>query len=212
MTGPQPNSTVQTGPINNTDIDTIVPDRLKDLDYSVLEAVVDFQHRGSRCQVDRILSYLGAAIENEAITRGEHSEPSPVPELDAVDTVLDALESKYPAWFGNSEATAALESPVADDHLSKSDIEEAYFDGQFAPETHPVDVKNWTDQKRVLLPLLTIVLNRVREQAAADNTAAVSAAQKTIKKTIIREAIKHDLDEADLGVAFDAALQTLDRH
>lgn len=202
--------TTQIRTLERTDIPALVPDRLADLDYSVYSQLTDFQHRGSRCEVDRMISYLGAAIENAAVMRGEDSAPETLHEFEAVDIVIDALASKYPAWFGDVEALAELESTVADDHFSKSDIKETYFDGQLDPETEAVDGDDWTDQKRVIIPLLAIVLGRVREQLAADNEAATNTAQQTIKRTILREAYEHDLDETEIGVAVDAALQSLD--
>lgn len=210
MRGAGPTPTTQIRTLERTDIPALVPDRLADLDYSVYGQLTDFQHRGTRCEVDRMISYLGAAIENAAVMRGDESTPETLHEFEAVDIVLDALASKYPAWFGDVEALAELESPVADDHLSKSVIKEAYFDGQLDPETEAVDGDDWTDQKRVIIPLLAIVLGRVREQLAADNEAATNAAQQTIKRTILREAYEHDLDETEISVAVDAALQSLD--
>ncbi|QCC44584.1 hypothetical protein [Halobacterium salinarum] len=69
---------------------------------------------------------------------------------------------------------------------------------------------SWTDQKRVIIPLLAIILGRVREQLQADNDAATNAAQQTIKQTILREAFEYDLDESEVRIAVDAAIQFLD--
>ncbi|QLH82201.1 hypothetical protein [Halosimplex pelagicum] len=202
--------TTQIRTLERTDISELVPARLEDLDYSVYDQLTDFQHRGSRCEVDRMISHLGAAIENEAVMRGEESTPVTFHEFEAVEIVLDALQSKYPAWFGDNEALADLEKPVSDNHLSTSDLKEAYFGEQINPETSSVGGDDWTDQKRVIIPLLAIVLSRVREQLQKDSEASTNAAQQTIKRTILREAYEHDLDETEIGVAVDAALQSLD--
>jgi hypothetical protein len=210
MNGAHSSPTTQIRTLERTDIPALVPDRLADLDYSVFDELTDFQHRGSRCEVEQLISYLGAAIENAAVTRGDDSTVETFHEIETVDIVINALASKYPAWFGGSEALADLDAPVADNHLSKSDLKEAYFDEQINPETKPVAGDDWTDQKRVIIPLMAIVLSRVREQLEADSEAATNAAQQTIKRTILREAYQHDLDDTEIGVAVDAALQTLD--
>jgi len=210
MRGSRSAPTTQIRTLERTDISELVPARLRDIDYSVYDQLTDFQHRGSRCEVDRLISYLGAAIENEAVMRGDESTPITFTEFDAVEIVLDALRSKYPAWFGDQEALAELEKPVSDTHLSTSDIKEAYFGEQINPETSNVDGDDWADQKRVIIPLLAICLSRVREQIQADSDAATNAAQQTIRRTILREAYEHDLDETEIGVAVDAAIQSLD--
>lgn len=210
MTGGRPTQTSRIRTLERTNISELVPDRLADIDYSVYEELTDFQHRGSRCEVDRMISYLGAAIENAAIEHGEESAPSTFHETEAVNIVIDALRSKFPAWFGDQEALANIEPAVSNTHLSADDIREAYFDGQVDPETSNVDGDDWTDQKRVIIPLLAIVLGDVRTQIRADTDAATNAAQQTIKRTIIREAYENDLDDKDIGVAVDAAIQSLD--
>jgi hypothetical protein len=210
MTGGRPPRQSQVRTLERTDISELVPERLADIDYSVYEQLTDFQHRGSRCEVDRMISYLGAAIENAAVERGEESAPSTFREYEAVDIVVNALRSKFPAWFGDQEALENIEATVSDTHLSTSDIKEAYFDEQINPETSSVDGDDWTDQKRVIIPLLAIVLCEVRTQIRADTDAATNSAQQTIKRTIIREAYENDLDDADIGVAVDAAIQSLD--
>ena len=210
MDGMKPTRTSQIRTLERTDISELVPERLADIDYSVYEQLTDFQHRGSRCEVDRMISYLGAAIENAAVKRGEESAPSTFREYEAVDIVIDALRNKFPAWFGDQEALANIEAAVSDTHLSTNDIKEAYFDEQINPETSSVDGDDWTDQKRVIIPLLAIVLCEVRTQIRADTDAATNSAQQTIKRTIIREAYENDLDDADIGVAVDAAIQSLD--
>jgi hypothetical protein len=210
MRGPPTTPTTQIRTLERTNISELVPDRLEDIDYSVYNQLTDFQHRGSRCEVDHLISYLGAAIENEAVTRGDESAPITFTEFDAVEIVLNALRSKYPAWFGDQGALAELDKPVSDTHLSTSDIKEAYFGEQINPETSNVDGDDWTDQKRVIIPLLAISLTRVREQIQADSDAATNAAQQTIKRTVLREAYEHDLNETEIGVAVDAAIQSLD--
>lgn len=210
MTGGHPTQPSQIRTLERTDISELVPERLVNIDYSVYGQLTDFQHRGSRCEVDRMISYLGAAIENAAVEHGEESAPSTFRETEAVDIVIDALRSKFPAWFGDQEALANIEATVSDTHLSTGDIKEAYFDEQINPETASVDGDDWTDQKRVIIPLLAIVLCEVRTQIRADSDAATNAAQQTIKRTIIREGYENDLDDADIGVAVDAAIQSLD--
>ena len=200
----------QSRTVERTNIPALVPERLTDLNYDVFSELADFQHRGERVDVDRLISYLGAAIENTAIMRGDRSEPTALYEHEAVNIAIDALRSKYPAWFGDEQAVASLTVPVADSHLSKGELKEAYFGDQIDPDTESVAGDDWTAHKRVILPLLALVLTRVREQIDADNEAATNSAQQTIKRTILREAIQHDLDEAEVGVAVDAAVQTLD--
>lgn len=210
MIGSRPTQPSRIRTLERTDISELVPERLADIDYSVYEQLTDFQHRGSRCEVDRMISYLGAAIENAAVEHGKESAPSTFRETEAVDIVIDALRSKFPTWFGDQEALANIEATVSDTHLSTNDIKEAYFDGQVNPETSSVDGDDWTDQKRVIIPLLAIVLCEVRTQIRADTDAATNAAQQTIRRTIIREAYENNLDEVDISVAVDGAMQSLD--
>jgi hypothetical protein len=69
-----------------TDIDTLLPARLADVNYHLLEAHADVTHRGHDVTVNRLISRLGAALDHAA--------------LGAVDVVLDALMSRVPRWFG----------------------------------------------------------------------------------------------------------------
>ncbi|MDB2272196.1 hypothetical protein PM032_14380 [Halorubrum ezzemoulense] len=158
----------QSRTLERTDIDELVPDRLADLEYEVFDELADFEHRGSRVEVERLLSYLGASIENSAILRGDRSDPIELFESEAITVALNALESKYPAWFGDEKALSELDAPVADNHLSKRDLKEAYFGEQLDPETEPVSGTDWADEKRVLIPLLALVFSRIRQLPTAE--------------------------------------------
>lgn len=199
----------RTPTIQKTDLRAITPKRLRgEIDYSVYEQFIDFEHRGSRCQVDRLLSYLGAAIDNAAIQDGDESAPSTLTEFDVVDVVIDAVASKYPAWFGEPNALRDLERTVSDFHLSESDLRERYWQDQLSPG-ESVEGDSWSDQKRVIIPLTGLILQSVRRQKQADSNAATSDAQDRIKKTVMRESYENDLSEHQVQQAVHEALNVV---
>jgi hypothetical protein len=194
---------------SQTQIPDVVPDRLTSLDYEVLDEFAIFDHRGHSGSVDCLLSYLGSALENAAIKRGNTSEPGTLSEFEAVDVVLNAVEAKYPAWFGDEDAIAGLEHDVSDEHLSKSELEESYFAEEVTPDTVAIPGDDWTTQKRVIIPLATLILTRVQKQMVADRQLVKGNAKESIRRTIIRETKKHDLEGADIADAVEAALESL---
>lgn len=195
--------------IHKTDLDSITPKRLRGhVDYSVYDQFVDFAHRGRRCQVDQLLSYLGAAIDHAAIAYGKESRPSTLSELDVVDIIIEALASRYPAWFGQPDALAALNKATSDFHLSESDLREAYWQDQLSPG-EPVKGDNWTDQKRVIIPLLALALQTVRKQKQTDSNAATKIGQNRIKKAVMREAYQNDLSDYEVRQAVHDGLEAL---
>ena len=199
----------RTPTIQKTNLRAITPKRLQgEIDYSVYEQFIDFEHRGSRCQVDRLLSYLGAAIDNTAIQAGDESAPSTLSELDVVDIVIDAVASKYPAWFGEPNAVHNLERTVSDFHLSESALREQYWQDQLSPG-EPVEGDSWSAQKRVIIPLAGLVLQSVRRQKQADSSAATGVAQDRIKKTVMRESYENDLSEHEVQEAVHEALNAV---
>lgn len=200
----------RTPTIQKTDLRAITPQRLQGkIDYSVFNEFIDFQHRGTRCQVDTLLSYLGAAIDSEAISRGSDSTPVTLSEHDAVDIVTEALASKHPSWFGAPDALEDLNEPVSDIHLSESQLREAYWQQQVRPVTSPVKGDSWSDQKRVIIPLVGIVLQTLRDQRQADAATATESAQAQIKQTVVREAYENDLSDHEIQQAVHEALDTL---
>lgn len=199
----------RTPTIQKTDLRAITPKRLQgEIDYSVYEQFIDFEHRGSRCQVDRLLSYLGAAIDNTAIQAGDESAPSTLSELDVVDIVIDAVASKYPTWFGEPDAVHNLEQTVSDFHLSESALREQYWQDQLNPG-EPVEGDSWSAQKRVIIPLAGLVLQSVRRQKQADSSAATGVAQARIRKTVMRESYENDLSEHEVQEAVHEALNAV---
>lgn len=73
MSSKRSNRSSQSQPraIDQTDIETLVPDRLADLDYSIFDQLTVFENRGHQCNVESLISYLGAAISNAAVEDGE---------------------------------------------------------------------------------------------------------------------------------------------
>lgn len=199
----------RTPTIQKTDFRAITPKRLQgEVDYSVYEQFIDFEHRGNRCQVDRLLSYLGAAIDNAAIQAGDESAPSALSELDVVDIIIDATASKYPAWFGEPNAVRNLEQTVSDFHLSESDLREQYWQDQLNPG-EPIEGDSWSAQKRVIIPLTGLILQSIRRQKQADSNAATNCAQDRIKKTVMRESYENDLSKHEVQQAVHEALNTV---
>ncbi|KZX46228.1 hypothetical protein [Haloarcula sp. K1] len=195
--------------IQRTNLQTITPKRLQsEIDYSVYKQFTDFMHRGSRCQVDRLLSYLGASIDNAAIQAGSESAPSTLSEFDVVNVVIDAVASKYPAWFGEPNAVQNLDQTISDYHLAESDLREQYWQEQLNSDDH-IEGDNWSEQKRVIIPLTGLILQSVRIQKQADSHAATGDAQDRIKKTVMRESYENDLSEHQVQQAVNEALGTL---
>jgi hypothetical protein len=196
--------------IERTDFDAVTPDRLQGVvDYSLFDEMSGFSHRGSEVALKRLISRLGAALDNEAVMKGEESAPSQLYETTIVKLCLETLKQTYPAWFGRPEAVDLLDQDVSEDHLSLSDLEERYFQGELNPETRPVEGDDFTSQKQVIVPLLALVLERVREQQVADRMAEVQGAQERIARAIIEEGLQNDLDATDIQGAIDNAIGRL---
>lgn len=186
----------RTPTIRRTNLQEITPLRLHGaIDYRVFDQYVDFHHRGKRCSVDELISSLGAAIDHAAIEDGEQTAPSTLSETKTVDVVLAALQSTFPSWFGNEAALESLEAAVSEHHLSKNELREDYWGDEINPTRTAVQGDNWTDQKRVIIPLLALTLQHLRFQQRADRESAVDAGMTRIKKTVMREAFEQDLSE-----------------
>jgi hypothetical protein len=196
--------------VERTDLEAVTPDRLKNVvDYSLFEEMTSFSHRGSEVALERLISRLGAALDNEAVMEGEESAPSQLQETDAVKVCLDALKAAYPSWFGRPEAVDLLDQDVSEDHLDWHELEERYFQGELNPDTRPVEGDDFSSQKQVIVPLVALVLERVREQQVADRMAEVQGGQERIARTIIEEALERDLDATDIQGALDNAMGRL---
>jgi hypothetical protein len=203
--------TMQLRTLACTDLETLVPTRLADLDYHCLERQPALVHRGHEVEVERLIGRLGAALDHAAVEAGEGSAPSTLGELDAVDVVLEALAERVPRWFGCEEALAAYDEPVSDEHLEVSELREAYWGGELAAETRPVEGDDWTAQKRVIVPVVALVWERVDVQEGADKGAAVAAGQEAITQAVLEAGARNGLTEAEILAAVSegvAKLQT----
>lgn len=189
-----------------TDIDTLLPARLADVNYHLLEVHADVTHRGHDVDVNRLISRLGAALDHAAVDADAESAPSPLSELAAVDVVLDALVSRVPRWFGRDAALDAYDEPVSNRHLDVSELRSAYWNDELAPATMPVAGDDWTDQKRVIVAVLALAWERLAEQRAADRTAAVEAGQAEIVQTIRKARREQELSTSEIEAAVEDAL------
>jgi hypothetical protein len=192
-----------------TDLETLVPTRLADLDYHCLERQAELAHRGHEVEVERLIGRLGAALDHAAVGAGEGSAPSTLGELDAVDVVLEALVERVPRWFGCEAALAAYDEPVSEEHLDVSDLREAYWGGELAAETRPVEGDDWTAQKRVVLPVVALVWARVEVQQGADKGAAVAAGQEAITEAVLEAGARNGLTEAEISAAVSEGVTKL---
>jgi len=198
--------------LEKTDFDQITPQRLADtIDYRPLCECSEISHRGHEVSADQLTGQLGAALDHAAIEAGEETAPSNLRETAAVDVVLEALERQVPRWFGHDAALENYDHPVAEDHLDRSDLQEAYWNGEIVPETMPVAGGSWADQKRVILPLLALVWERLTEQMQADQVAVVEAGKTDIKKTVVQAVKQQGLTGGDVATAVDEAFEQISR-
>lgn len=211
MSDTHPSSPSDCRIVEQTNIPELVPERLETIDYSIYHQLTVFQHRGHKCNVESLLSSLGAAISNTAVTRGESSQPSTLLETEVVELLISALKTRFPAWFGEPTALAEAEQATSDYRLSGTDIEEEYFNNEANPEMSTVEGDNWTDHKRVIIPVVAILLHHVRKQKHADSESATHSAQQAIKRTIICEQNENGLSREEVQIAVDAAFQQLDK-
>ena len=186
------------------DLDEFTPEWLDGhVNYNNYEEFEEFHgavHRGHTIDIDRTLSYLGAALELKA----DYSDgvAKPLPETKAVHAVIDALQKRFPAWFGKPEALSDLDLPCSKYHLVGSELNEMYFAGEIFVNTTPVQ-GTWTDHLRVTVPMLALVLEEVERQMDADRTTQIECAQREIKCAVIAAAAKYDLDDERLAESLD---------
>lgn len=197
--------------LDRTDFEAITPERLVGIvDYDIFDQLVDFEHRGCRCKVDRLISYLAAGLENQAILNGETSEPDPLSEVEAVNIVTSTLSGRFPTWFGDPDELADLEMATSDRHLSESDIREDYWQDELVGVD--VDTTNYTSVKRVVIPIIAIALHGVDAQKVADEKFATDSAQEAIRRAVMKEAYQHSLSDAEIDEAVQDAKRTLQNH
>ncbi|MFD1570244.1 hypothetical protein [Halorubrum laminariae] len=194
--------------LDRIDFEAITPDRLVGVvEYDIFDQLVDFEHRGCRCKVDRLLSYLGAAIENRAVVNGETSEPGSMSELEAVNVATAALSGRFPTWFGDPDELADLNMATSDRHLSEADIREDYWQDEFVGTE--IDTTDWTSIKQVIVPLTAIALEGVDAQKVADEQFGTDSAQEAIRRTVMKEAFQHSLSDDEIDEAVQDAKRTL---
>jgi hypothetical protein len=193
-----------------TDIESIIPSRLvgtvsgAHLDTPTLES------RGYDTSPAALAGTLRSALRSRAIQAGERSEPSPIPETEAVDIVLGQLASQFPAWFGRADPDdGRVANPDGD--LSTDTLAEWFFQGQVSFETVPVEFAEPETVDRVVVPLLTRLAAGLERQRSLDRMARQAAAKSAIKETVIREVVDNDLSRADVDEAVAEATRSLEQ-
>lgn len=197
--------------IQRTDLRRITPNRLHDVvDYSVFENQQTFRHREERCDVDRLVSYLGAAIDHAAIRTGNTSEPSALPEDFVLSVVLDALANRHPVWFDLGDATSDLDKPISELSLDVGDLRETYWQGEAdAAEIRTIEGDNWEHQKQVIIPLVALVLDELETQHRYDVSARSQAGQESLKMAVMEHIDIYGLHDDEVRATVESAIRTM---
>lgn len=204
------NATMSVRSVDETDIEAF-HDRHSDLDYSVLEELDEFTHRGEQVETDQLISTLACAIEMASVSEGEDSTPATLSEFETVDVVLDKLKAMHLPWFGDTPQSPEKQSkPRSTMHLSQTTLKERYYREDLDPATEPVEGDSLEDQKRVVIPLVVITLDEVSKQMEADREATIEAGKEQIKQAVAKEAYKHDLGEEAIEEAVASAKEILE--
>lgn len=204
-------------PYNGINVDTIIsrlPSRLEDAPFDIFDELSPrFEHRRRTCRPQELVNYLGASVTSRAIEMGDTSEPAAISEFEAIDTMIQALHSKYPSWFGAYES-AGIDPTAADFSdaaLTGSGIRDDYFGPTLDPETHDINPERNQSVRRVAVPFTAFVLVRIADHMRADTMSQRAVAKREIRQTIMREAHSAELDERDLAEAYNDALARLQR-
>lgn len=199
----------QSPTLARTNLHEVTPERLSGkIDYSIFNKMAEFEHRGHEFELDRMISYIGAGISNKAIEADQDTIKT-FSEREAVNIALDAIEGKFGGWFDIQQIPDQHGKVITTEELSIAEIRDEYWAGMLNPKMEDVGGDNWSDHKRVIIPLLAIVLGKVRNQMGLDQSVQAQAAKSRIKRVIVKEARENNLTAQEVNKAINHARRTL---
>jgi hypothetical protein len=176
-----------------------------DIEFQLFHEFEQFNHRGHSCSVPKLLSELGALIDQHAAQRGESPGAVALPVKDVVELVVGSLQSKFPAWFGESKSLAVLDAPYSETHLSERRLRHQFL-SQSPLADSVIEGDSWAGQQQVVVPLVGLLLTALQGQVNADATAASMTVRRDIR-TAIERGRKHGLTDSELAATVQQVLQ-----
>lgn len=191
----------------SVDVASIIPERLTTVVKRESLDELNLSSRGHEPDCAKVLGLLRSRLENEAIRRGEGSSPSPIPETEAVELVLDQLQLAYPDWFSagyDSEATGDI-------NLRPQEFSEWFFQKKVTFETVPVEFGQPETTDRVVVPLVIHLADQLAEQREADAEARSERGKKHVRHAVYEAVVDEDLSEHEIDAAVAEAKQMLSK-
>ena len=154
------------------------------------------EHRGHRVDTKEMMNAVRSVVERD---------PDLTSEIDAVTEMVDYLARTRSSWFGNLDDVVDEEAVASDWRLTAGDLREAYWNGEIS--TGEMDPRDSDDRKQIAKGVVSVVLEQVSRQRAADAEASVEAAKTAVRNEALTQLYEREAEPAELRRALESAIE-----
>jgi len=169
----------------------------------LVDEVEHISHRGIETDPWEVVSTVTSAV----MCAFADATATTMAEQVVLEETLDQMETIYEEWFDPS--TVDADQNVTGVKVHRDIVKERYWGGDLNPVVRQVSVTDYEDLKRVTVPVVGLVVDRVIQNMAADRSAEVAAGREAIRDAVVREVLERDLKPEDVEEGVKRALTQL---